>query len=587
MNLQSEVESILKKVGSSLGYGEDFAVSFSNRPELSDFQSNSCFAISKRHSKKPLELATEIVNNIPQNTKYEFSAENPGFINIRIKNGYLSKKAQELLEDNLVGVEKNKKRKKVLMDYGGANVAKELHVGHLRSPIIGEALNRLYKLFGDEVIADAHLGDWGLQMGLTIAQLQEEGVLDYYFKGAGKEPIITLEMLNIAYPKASKRKNFDEEFKQKASEITLYIQQKKEPYYSAYKKIREVSVKEIEKNYNELNANFDLFLGESDAEAYIEKTIKIFENKKLAYESEGALIVDVAKDGENMPSDKLDENGQPYLLNPMPPVILKKQNGADVYATTDIATILMRNETIKDLDEIIYVVDGRQSSHFERVFRACKMAGISPAEQELLHIGFGTMNGKDGKPFKTREGTTVKLADVVNLLIEKASEKLRSNGVKPSRELALKIGLGAMRFGDLSNTVTKDYVFDLDKFLSFEGKTGPYIQYTVARINSIMAKTNCQGGEIKIESDEERKILISLLKLIGAYQVCYKENSLNTLCSASYDLASAFSTFYNNHHILNEKKVERKKSYLSLCELVKKSLVQALYVLAIDIPDRM
>lgn len=585
MNLQKEIVSLLK---SALNDEKtEVSVSFSNRPDLCDFQSNFCFALAKSLHKAPFDLASEIVNKVPKNTKFDFEAIRPGFINIKVKDEYLSQKADEILDDDLCGVEKHKKKKRILMDYGGANVAKELHVGHLRSPLIGESLKRLHKLFGDEVISDAHLGDWGLQMGLTIAQLEEDGKLDYYFKNSKKEPEITLEMLNVAYPKASSRKNSDNAFKEKAALYTLNIQQKKEPFYSAYKKIREVSVKEIEKNYKELNATFDYFYGESDAEPYIQKTIDLFVNKNLAHESEGALVVDVAKEGENTLSDKLDENGKPYLLNPMPPVILKKQNGADVYATTDIATILMRNEIIKNLDEIYYIVDGRQASHFERVFRACKLAEISPEGQRLLHIGFGTMNGKDGKPFKTREGTTVKLVDIINLLIEKASEKLVSNGLKPTRDLALKIGVGAMKFGDLSNIVTKDYVFDLDKFLSFEGKTGPYIQYTVARINSILAKTDCKAGNIKIYSEDERKIILSILKLISAYDLCYEDNSLNMLCSSVYDLASAFSTFYNNHHILNEKDLEKKKAYIAICELVKKSLSQALWVLAIDIPERM
>lgn len=585
MNLQNEILSILK---AAVDDGQtEVSVSFSNRPDLCDFQSNFCFTLSKTLHKAPFELSEEIVNKIPDNKKFEFVAVKPGFINIKVKNEYLSQKADETLLDKLSGVEKHKNTKKILMDYGGANVAKELHVGHLRSPLIGESLSRLHRLLGDEVITDAHLGDWGLQMGLTIAQLEEDGTLDYYFKNSKKEPQITLEMLNIAYPKASLRKNTDEEFKKKAAQYTLNIQQKKEPFYSAYKKIREISVKEIEKNYKELNATFDYFYGESDAEPYIQKTIDIFVDKNLSHKSEGALIVDVAKEGENVLSAKLDENGKPYLLNPMPPVILKKQNGADVYATTDIATILMRNKTIKNLDEIYYIVDGRQASHFERVFRACKLAGISPENQKLLHIGFGTMNGKDGKPFKTREGTTVKLVDIINLLIDKASEKLLSNGLKPTRDLALKIGVGAMKFGDLSNIVTKDYVFDLDKFLSFEGKTGPYLQYTVARINSILAKTDCKAGKIKIYSEDERKIIISILKLISAYEVCYEEKSLNTLCLAAYDLASAFSSFYNNHYILNEKDLEKKKAYIAICQLVKKCLTQALWVLAIDIPERM
>lgn len=587
MNLNNEINSLLKKALGVCGYDCEVNSVFSARPELCDYQSNFCFALAKSLKKNPLQLAEEVVNAIPKNTKFAFTAEKPGFINIKIKSKYLEKKANELLLDKLVGVEKNKKPKKIILDYGGANVAKELHVGHLRSPLIGESLKRLHNLFGDETISDAHLGDWGLQMGLTLLQLKEDGYLDYYFDKKCKEIPITLEMLNEAYPKASARKAIDEEFRKRAEETTLAIQQKKEPYFTIYKKIRQVSVEQIAKNYSDLNATFDYFYGESDAQPYIDRAVQTFIDKGLARESEGALVVDVAREGEHIPIPRASAFEVQRYERPMPPVIIKKHNGADVYATTDIATILMRNEMFEKVNEIIYIVDGRQDSHFERVFRACKLSGISPEGQKLTHVGFGTMNGKDGKPFKTREGTTVKLADIVNLLIDKSSEKIRSNGLKPSRQLALKIGVAGMKFGDLSNNVAKDYVFDIDKFLSFEGKTGPYLQYTVARINSILAKNKEDIGKIKIYNEEQRKIMIALLKLISAYKICYDEYSLNTLCSSSFDLASAFSSFYNNCPILSEKNAEKRNSFLATCQLVRKALSQALYVLAIDVVEKM
>ncbi len=584
MNIQNEILSILK---SAVDNKFELSVSFSNRPEICDFQSNSCFALAKQLNTSPIQLGEEIISKIPQNSKFDFQFVKPGFINIKIKDDYLGLIADKICADKLCGLEKNKTSKKIVMDFGGANVAKELHVGHLRSPIIGESLKRLHKVFGDEVIADAHLGDWGLQMGLTVLQLFEDGVLSYWFNGEKAEPKITLDMLNEAYPKASKRKSIDEEFLKKAQDFTVKIQQKQEPYFSIYKKIREVSVKEIEKNYADLGAEFDLFYGESDAQPFVEKAIDIFVEKGLTEESEGCLIVPVAREGEHIPLPKKDENDVQRFENPMPPVILKKPNGADVYATTDIATVLQRNEIFKNPDEIFYVVDSRQDSHFERFFRACKLAKISKEEQKLVFIGFGTMNGKDGKPFKTRDGSTIKLNDIINLLVEKASQKIESNGIKATRSLALKIGVSAMKFGDLINSVTKDYIFDIDKFLSFEGKTGPYIQYTIARINSILAKTDAEKGKIQIEFEDERKIVISLLKLISSYKICYEEHSLNSLCQATFDLASAFSTFYNNHHILNEKNLDKKKSYISLCHLVKNSLEQALWVLGIESVEKM
>lgn len=585
--ISEEIVKLLNEGASKAGYEEKLSVSFSNMPKLCDYQCNGCFALAKKYSKKPFDIASEIVDSIEQSDLFEFDVAMPAFINIKLTDKALSKIANEYLNDEMGGVEKHKERQKVILDYGGANVAKALHVGHLRSPIIGESLKRLYKLMGDAVIADVHLGDWGLQMGLTELQLYEDGVLDYYFKGEGEEPVITLDMLNEAYPKASARKKDDEKFKEEADAWTLKIQNKEQPYYLIYKKIREVSVKEIKKHYGELGATFDLWYGESDAAPYIDRAIKIIEDKGLTRESDGALVVDVAVEGENIPLPKKSEDEEQRYKNPMPPAILKKYNGGVLYATTDIATILMRNEMYKNVDRIEYIVDMRQKNHFVQVFRVCKMSGISPEEQELLHIGYGTMNGKDGKPFKTRSGDTIKLEDIINMLVEKAGDKLKSNGVEYDRDLALKIGVAAMKFGDLINNVDKDYVFDLDKFISFEGKTGPYIQYTAVRINSILNKANLEGGEFFISNDEEREIIRSILKLNSSYEICYKEKSLSSLCSATYNLASAFSTFYNNHSVLNESDINIKQSYISLLRLVKNKLKQALNVLAIEIPEKM
>lgn len=582
-----KIEKILNDAGKKAGYNENFSVSFSNMPNLCDFQCNGCFALAKKYGKNPLIVAEDIVAKIDDMTEFEFSAVRPAFINIKLTNKMICQVANEYLAHNKAGVEEHEKKLNVLLDYGGANVAKELHVGHLCSPIIGEGMKRLYKLFGHNVKSDAHLGDWGLQMGLTVLQLKEDGVLDFYFTGEGQEPEITLDMLNIAYPKASARKKTDAQFKKRADEYTKNIQDKLEPYYSIYLKIRQLSVKTIEKLYKELGAEFDLWYGESTCEPYTDKVVDIFVERGLARESEGALVVDVAREGEHIPIPKTTSQEVQRYSNPMPPAIIKKYNGGDLYATTDIATIYMRNLENPIPDEMLYYTDNRQNMHFTQVFRASKKAGISPDGQNLIHIGFGTMNGKDGKPFKTREGTVVKLDDVINLLIDRASEKLSSNGVNATRELALKIGVGAMKFGALSNFVTKDYVFDIDKFLAFEGKTGPYIQYTVARINSILEKANEEGGEINIYDDEQRKIIMEILKLNSSYQICFDEKSLNSLCLSTFDLASAFSTFYNNHHVLNEKDEEKRKSYLSILTLVKKVLVQALNVLAIEVPEKM
>lgn len=585
--ISEEIIGLLNNSALKAGYNDKLSVTFSNMPKLCDFQCNDCFSLAKKYSKNPFDIAEDIVKNIENNGDFEFSAVRPAFINIKLNDKKLSQIGNEFLKDERGGVPKHEHSQKVIMDYGGANVAKALHVGHLRSPIIGESLKRLYKFLGDEVIADVHLGDWGLQMGLTELQLYLDGKLDYYFEGKGKEPVITLDMLNEAYPKASARKNIDEQFKAQADEWTLKIQNKEEPYYTVYKIIREVSVTEIKKHYSELGAEFDLWYGESDAQDYIDKAIKIIEDKGLTRVSDGALVVDVAVEGENIPIPKTSEDEVQRYKNPMPPAIIKKYNGGVLYATTDIATILMRNEMFGYPDRIEYIVDLRQKNHFVQVFRVCKMAGISPKSQQLLHIGYGTMNGKDGKPFKTRSGDTIKLEDIIDMLVDKASEKLKSNGVEFDRDLALKIGVSAMKFGDLINNVDKDYVFDLDKFMSFEGKTGPYLQYTAVRINSILAKTGEAKGEFYVDNDEEREIIRNILKLNSAYEICYNNKTLSPLCLAIYNLASAFSTFYNNHNVVNEKDEKKKQSFIALLMLVKNKLAQALNVLAIEIPQKM
>lgn len=593
MNIKNEIAKLLTKTIETLKFGEEekIVVSFSNRPELCDFQSNYALLVAKKLEMKPIQVAEKIVEELKEIEDFEFSAVLPGFINIKIKENALSKFSNQLLFDENLGVEQVEKPRLVFFDYGGANVAKELHVGHLRAPIVGEAIKRLHVVMGDKTLSDVHLGDFGLQMGLTILQLKEDGFLDEFFeKNAKIDDIllknVTLDVLNEEYPKASKRKNEDIEFKKQADEITLFVQQHKEPYYTIYQKIRELSVSQIKKNYDLLNCSFDFYYGESDAFVAIDRTIKIFEDKGLTRESEGALVVDVAREGEHIPIPKKNEDEPQRYKNPMPPAIIKKYNGGDLYATTDIATILMRNEEFSP-DEIVYIVDGRQSNHFEQVFRCCKLSGISPENQKLTHIGFGTMNGKDGKPFKTRDGGTIRYKDVIGLVTEKATEKLAENGIVDQCDLGRKIGVGAMKFGDLSNSVEKDYVFDLEKFLSFDGKTGPYIQYTIARINSIIAKANATPKSIEIDNLDEKNIVLTTIKLISSYKVCYDSYSMNALCLACFDLASAFSTFYNNHKILTEQNLKKKDSMLSLCILVKKCLEKALWTLGIESVEKM
>ena len=513
MDIKEELTKKLKDAFREAGFDENLAIlQNSFKPELCDFQCNSVFQIAKKTGHKPEDVANKIIENLGDLDDLAdvfFAA--PGFVNFKLKDKAYDIIANFLLVDPLCGVKKHEKTKKVLFDYGGANEAKELHIGHLRSPIIGEALKRLYALMGDNVASDVHLGDWGTPIGLVIAQLEEEGYLDFQFKGTGERHPITIDLLNYAYPKASQRKKNEPDFAEKAHQFTVKFQNKIEPYYSIWKEIDEVSKKDIKKFYDKLDAHFDFWFGESTANDYIPKVLDIFKAKKLLKESGGALIVDVAGEGENIPTGKFDQSGKELLKNPMPPLILKKSDGADNYDSSELGTILMRN-TMSNWDELFYITDDRQGMHFVQCFRAAKLAGISPENQTLTHVSFGTICGQDGKPFKTRSGDTVKLQDVMNIVEGKVEEKLKSNGLEENTRLKEIISLGALKFGDLSNEISKNYILDFDKFTSFDGKTGPYIQYTMARINSLLLKAGAFTEEIDIQSEEERKIIKEILK---------------------------------------------------------------------------
>lgn len=594
MNIKKVLFDALKEVFLHLNFSIDDITLTASTKEGADFQCNSAFALAKKAQTSPETIANAIISNLKQDIA-DVTFAKPGFINFKIKDEALSLALNSALSDENLGVQKLENPETVVMDYGGANVAKELHIGHLRSPVIGESFARLYKLLGNKVITDTHLGDWGLQMGLTIAQLEDDGYISGFFDKTKKNKEITLDTLNEEYPKASKRKNTDEEFRKKAETYTKFVQDKKEPFWKIYNTIRDISVKRIKANYENLNCFFDLWYGESTCADLVEPVVQMFVDKGLTRVHEGALVVDVAREGENIPIEKKNPEDPQLYKNPMPPVYLKKSNGADVYDTTDIATIYQRNKDFNP-DKIIYFTDKRQYIHFEHCFRAVKLAGISPANQKLEFVGFGTINGTDGKPFKTRSGDTIKLEDIINLISSGAEKKLKENGIEDADgSLALKIGVAAMKFGDLSNIPSKDYIFDIDKFASFEGKTGPYIQYTGARINSLLTKAGLFGKKdyfenlnlIDITDDNQRNIAINFLKLQDSYYSCYKDNSLAGLCNSLYDFASSFSKFYNDTRILSEKDNKKKNSYLALCYLVLKTIKQASNILAFEIPDKM
>ncbi len=574
MNIKQFLTDELVKVFNKLGYNSDYAkVTFSDREDIAHFQCNGAFAIAKAEHTNPMVIADKIVAELSGLAdKFTVSVAKPAFINFLIKDDYLANIAMDYNHDDRIGVDKVANPDFMVLDFGGANVAKPLHVGHLRSAVIGEALKRLNVFMGNTVIGDVHLGDWGLQMGLTIAQLMDDYDMSGYFgKDTPKTPI-TEDMLEVAYPKASARKKDDEAFAERASTITLKLQQKTPGYYDIWQELRAVSVQMVKRTYDRLDVTFDLWNGESSVNELVGSVVDELKNKKLAYLSDGALVVDVDN----------------FTNQPMPPAIILKSNGAQMYIVTDIATIVERAKNYPDLTKITYITDARQALHFKQVFGVTRKAELVGNNVKLEHYGFGTVNGKDGKPFKTRDGGTFKLDNLIDMVTDKARTRLEENGSGVSDDLASKIALAAIKFGDLSNQVSRDYIFDVDKFTTFEGKTGPYLQYTAVRIKSLLNKANfSQNTKIQVTLPEERKIVFSLLKLNESYNTCLNENSLNALCAELYNLASAYSNFYNNIKILTETDDVKKNSYLSLSNLVFKALENGLKVLGIEVPEYM
>jgi len=540
--------------------------------DLCDYQCNAAFALAKEQKRNPMEVAEEISNRFNSgvadrsfchcerkrsNPTAVADACPPGFVNFKVTDSALETAANKILTTNHLPLATVKPRT-IFFDYGGANVAKELHIGHLRPPIIGEALKRVFKALGHKTVSDTFLGDWGLQMGLVLAQLIDEGYTneDKFIKP------VTLDTFNELYPKASKRKNNDPAFYKRAEDITVHLQRKEQPFYKLWQHIHKISVAKIRGNYLTLSCTFDTYNGESDAQPYIEKVLDIAQ-KNGAMTSDGCLILDVK---------------EPTDTRPMPPIILKKSNDGDLYSTTDLATVFYRYRDHTP-DEFVYVVDSRQELHLEQVFRSAHKIGIVPRTVKFKHVSLGTMNGSDGKPFKTRAGGVIKLEDVFDLVTKKAYEKSSSPAAKKNAQA---IGLAALKFADLSNNVRKDYVFDIDKFTSFEGKTGPYLLYTVARINSVL-KNPISVSRSKIclspplqKGELWRDIIMRIVKLADSYSTAASNYTLNGIIDAAYELAAAFNLFYANVKIADN------PTALAIAKLVKTALLFALDTLAIE-----
>lgn len=561
------------------GYSAELGtVVTSDRPDLCQFQCNGAFAGAKLYHKAPRMIAADAAAKLEGDADLEkVEVVGAGFINITVSDEFLLGYVKQALADENLGIPQAEKPETVVLDYGGPNVAKPLHIGHLRSAVIGEALKRLVRATGRKTISDVHLGDWGLQMGLVMAELQERHpewacfAEDFDAENfAGVD--LDAESLNVIYPFASAKSKENDDFKQKARAVTAKLQKGDPGYTALWREIIRISVADMKKNYENLNVDFDYWYGESDAEKYVPELLDVLNEKGLLHESQGAMVVDVAEE-----SDKIT----------IPPVIIKKSDNSNIYATTDLATLIQREHDFKP-DQIWYIVDARQGLHFTQVFRCAKKAGLVPEEVTLAHIGYGTMNGADGKPYKTREGGVMRLADFYNTVYEAALERVSASNFSKDadrEDIARKITVATIKFGDLVNYCMKDYVFDMDKFMAPDGKTGSFLLYTIARINSILKKAEGAGEQFDssaVYTDSERDLLLKISLSGEAFALAYREKAPSVICENAYQLASAFSKFYHDNHILTEEDTDKKRAWLNICAAVRTVLEKHLDVLGIE-----
>ncbi len=569
------------------GYEAEYGkVTISNRPDLCEYQCNGAMAGAKKYHCAPIQIANKVAENLQEQPLFsEVNAVNPGFLNLKLAPAYVQEYLQGMADDERLSCEKTANPKTIVIDYGGPNVAKPLHVGHLRSAIIGESVKRLGRFAGHKVIGDIHLGDWGLQMGLIITELKERKPDLVYFDEdyTGEYPTeapFTISELEEIYPAASARSKEDEAYKEQAMHATYLVQHGHRGYQAILQHILNVSVTDLKRNYANLNVEFDLWKGESDAQPYIPDMVEKLKNEGFAYESEGALVVDVKEDTDT---------------KEVPPCMILKSDGASLYTTTDLATLVERRKLF-DPDEVIYVVDKRQEMHFIQVFRCAKKTGLVKPETDLEFLGFGTMNGKDGKPFKTREGGVMRLEYLIADINEKMYQKIAENSEiseEEARDTAKKIGLSAIKYGDLSNQASKDYVFDIDRFTSFEGNTGPYILYTIVRIKSILNKYQAQGGDLTkgripaAENDSQKALELVLARFNGVLENAFDELAPHKVCAYIYELANAFNKFYHETKILGEEDEEKRAGLVAVLQLTKRVLETCIDVLGFEAPERM
>lgn len=582
MSIIKDIEQKIKETINTLGYDiSKVSLISSSRPDLGDYQINESMMIAKKYGKNPRDVANEIVTELEKLDIFtNINIAGPGFINVTLQDHFMVDVVNQVsdVEKNIDKIEK----KRVLIDYGGANVAKELHVGHLRPANIGEALKRLLKVLGNDVIGDVHLGDWGLPLGLVIKQIKEEQPDLIYFDDNYTGPYpdespVTSEDLARIYPLSSKRKNEDEEYLKDAQDITNKIQKKIPGYYALWKKVVETSKEDIKKSYDELNTHFDLWLGESDADESVDEVVNIFKEKGLAKLDDGALIVDVKEESDN---------------KEIPPILLVKSNGTVGYQTTEVATLYNRMRDY-DLDEVWYITDARQSLHFLQSFRAAKKSGIVPEKVNLEHLPHGTINGKDGKPFKTRDGGIMSLNNLINMIYEEALKRMNKDtvGEEKLEEYAKIIAIDSIKYSDLLPYRITDYIFDPEKFSDLNGKTAPYILYSTIRIKSLLKKAAEENADckkyIKVSTKEEKDIINHLILLPKILLKSYNDRSLNEICEYSYDLMSLYNKLYSENKILSCEDNEKKESLLYISEVVLNTNLTLLDILGLKIPEKM
>lgn len=575
------------------------AVKQSDRPELADFQCNGCMGAAKQAGMNPRELAARIAPKIGDHPAVDrVDVAGPGFLNIVVSAAALAEQATWIGADDRAGGGAVDQPEKIVVDFGGPNVAKPMHVGHLRSAVIGDTLVRLLRFLGDDVTGDVHLGDWGLQMGLLIIAVMDEQPDLVYFDATKSgpfpaDPPVTMEDLSRLYPMASARSKEDEAYAARAQEAVAEMQAGRPGYRALLRHFINVSVAALKVDYGFLDVSFDLWKGESDVDPLIAPMIEELKAGGFAKQDDGAWIIDIAKDGENV--ETVGKDGQPRLKNPMPPFMLVNSRGATGYHATDLATIKDRIDTIGP-DRILYVVDQRQALHFEQVYRAADKVGYLDKDQ-LEHLGFGTVNGADGKPFKTREGGTLQLADLNQMALDEATKRIGEAGLSgeigedEKAEIGKLVARAALRFADLQNQRTTNYVFDLERFTSFEGKTGPYLLYAAVRLKALLRRAAADGvvpGEISVDAPEERKLVLALDGFSLALRLAREKRMPHFVCEHVYGLSQAFSAFYSACPILKEDvDPGTKASRLALCKVVLHQLEAALGILGITAPERM